>query len=66
MLSSNPTSSPSIHELLATVSFPITKTELLEHMRMNRATALLLDPIEKADVKRFDSPQAVMAEIQKG
>jgi Protein of unknown function (DUF2795) len=57
-------SSPSIQELLAGVSFPASKEQLLAKLQQEGATELLLSAIQNLSVSQFASADAVMAALR--
>lgn len=64
MVALNNPSTPSIQELLVGVSFPVSKAQLLDHLRMNGAAEWMLEPVANASTERFSSPQEVMDTIR--
>lgn len=61
---SSASGTPSIQDLLAGVSFPVTKADLLEHMRMNGAAGWMLDAVQNSAAARFSGPQEVMDTVR--
>jgi hypothetical protein len=57
-------SSPSIQELLAGVSFPASKEQLLAKLQQEGATEMLLSAIQNLSVSQFASADAVMAALR--
>ncbi len=57
---------PSIQECLVGIEFPISKADLLDRLRMNGATELLLEPISNAPATRFAGPQEVIEAVRTG
>lgn len=57
-------SSPSIHELLAGVGFPISKDQLIENFQQSGATEILLSRIRNATQTQFASADEVITAIR--
>lgn len=57
-------SSPSIQELLAAVSFPISKDQLIDEFQQNGATETLLGILRNADKAQFTSADDVMTTLR--
>ena len=57
-------SSPSVHELLAGVGFPISKEQLIDNFQQNGATELLLARIRDAQQSQFTSADEVINAIR--
>lgn len=57
-------SSPSIQELLASIGFPATKEQIIDHFQQNGATELLLNALRNASPARFASAEEVMTALR--
>jgi hypothetical protein len=63
---SNVGGTPSIQECLVGIDFPVSKEDLLDRLRMNGATEVLLEPIRNAPATRFTGPLEVIEAVRAG